>query len=428
MPLERFVLLLILCSGLITGCRNRTELLPKEGGHVVESYIVASSSEHKLLKDAQFAGTLKAGNIEVLYQEGLEAQADCIANLTDKSFSHIQKSTGFQTSATSRIIYLLWSDSAPQDVSQIVWTPGNVLGVILFAQTDDDSCESIISHNSVFPFAFVHEIIEGSLLFRKEGTRIEHDYKRKEFGFINRKVLNYTRWFRESFSTYCAYLAHEAITSDSSFDKNQVSHAMLLNGFSLHPFSALTKVGKDLFSWHLFSSFPPDTRRSPNLPNPQKTITDYYDASFGLFLLIRDKFGEDSIHQIIRGIDTLEYGDGPALIELTNTILDTDIEQLVEDFRFPQTGLYMDPLFPREAELKGLSISEGLLVTIVEPGSPAEKVGIRKNDVIYRINDKDIKANLDFELAIYQLMNHQSVTVNILRDEEEVAIELKLGN
>ena len=72
---------------------------------------------------------------------------------------------------------------------------------------------------------------------------------------------------------------------------------------------------------------------------------------------------------------------------------------------------------------------KGLIVTIVESGSPAEKAGIRKNDVIYRINDKDIKANLDFELAIYQLMSHQSVTVNILRVEEgEVITELKLPN
>jgi len=432
MPQERFVLLLILCSGLITGCCNRTELLPKKGGPVVKSYIVASSRKHELLKDAQFAGTLKKGNVEVLYQAGLQGQANHIAKLTDRTFSHIEKSTGFQfqTSYDSFFtIYLLRTDANFWDCGKIVTTPGNSLGVILLVRTGKDSCESIISNNSVSNSTFVHEIIEGSLIFRKRGTAIEGDYIKKEFGFINRKVLNYTRWFREGFSTYCAYLAHEAITSDSRFDKNKVSHAMLLNGFPLHPFSSLTKIGKDLFSWHYFSSFPPETRLSPNMPNPQKVITDYYDASFGLFLLIRDKFGEDAIYQIIRGIDTLEYADGPALIELTNTILDTDIKQLIEDFHFPQTGLYMEPLFPGVAERKGLGISEGLLVTIVESGSPAEKAGIRKNDVIYRINDKDIKANLDFELAIYQLMSHQSVTVNILRVEEgEVITELKLPN
>lgn len=431
MPREQLALLLILCPVLAAGCRNRTELLPKEGGHVVKSYIVASSSEHKLLKDAQFAGKLKKGNVKVLYQEGLKTQADCIAILTDKSFSHIQKSTGFRTSFDSFTIYLLRTDAILWDVCKIVTTSDNGSGVILIVQSVDDSSESIISHNSVFPFGFVHEIIEGALLFRKEGTRIEHDYKRKEFGFINRKVLNYTRWFREGFASYCGYLAHEAITSEKNFEKNKVSHANLLNGSHQHPFSALTKIGKDLFTWHQFSSFPKETRLSPNLPNPQKTITDYYDASFGLFMLIRDKFGADSIHRIIRGIDTLEHADGPALIELTNTILDTNIEQLVEDFHFPQTGLFMEPLSfysLGKPELKELSVSEGLFITVVEPGSPAEKAGIRKGDVIYRINDKEIKANLDFEFAIYQLMDHQSVTVNISRDEEEAAIELKLCN
>lgn len=428
MPREKLALLLILCPVLAAGCDNSGKLTANEKGIRVHKDTTARANENRLLKDAQFAGTTKAGNIQVLYEAGLQNQADCIANLTYKSFSRILKSTGFRTSTANRTLYLLFSDSTPQDGSEITWTPNNVLGLILFSQTDDDSCESIISYNTVFPFAFFHEIIEGSLLLRKEGTAIENDYIRKEFGFINRKVLNYTRWFREGFSTYCAYLAHEAITSDSRFDKNRVSHAKLLNGFSLHPFSALAKIGKDLFTWHLFSSFPQENLLSPNLPNPQKISSDYYDGSFGLFILIRDKFGADSIHRIIQAIDTLEYADGPALIELTNKILDTDIEQLVEDFHFPQTGLFMHPLFPEEVELKGLSISEGIVVTVVEPGSSAEKAGIRKDDIIYRINDKEIKANLDFEFAIYQLMDRQSVTVNILRDEEEVAIELKLGN
>jgi len=429
MPLEKFALLLILCFVLATGCSNSGKLPANEKVTRVHENTISRASENRLLNDAQFTGILKKGNVEVLYQEGLKTQADCIATLTDKSFSYIEKSTGFQNSYDSFTIYLLRTDANFWNYGKIVTTPGNSLGVILLVQTGKDSCESIISNNSVSNCTFVHEIIEGSLLFRKRGTAIEGDDIKKEFGSINRKVLNYTRWFREGFSTYCAYLAHEAITSDSRFDKNKVSHAMLLNGFPLHPFSSLTKIGKDLFSWHQFSSLPPETRLSPNMPNPQKVITDYYDASFGLFLLIRDKFGEDAIYQIIRGIDTLEYADGPALIELTNTILDTDIKQLIEDFHFPQTGLYMEPLFPGVAERKGLGISEGLVVTIVETGSPAEKAGIRKNDVIYRINDKDIKANLDFELAIYQLMSHQSVTVHILRDEErEVIAELRLVN
>jgi hypothetical protein len=428
MPREQLALLLILCPVLVAGCDNSEKLPANEKVIRVHKSIITGANENRLLKDAQFAGTMKTGNIHVLYEAGLQNQADCIANLTYKSFSCILKSTGFRTSTANRTMYLLRSDSMLWDVSQIVWTPENVLGVILLAQTGEDSCEAIISHNSVLPFGFVHEIIEGSLFFRKEGTALEPDYKRKEFVFFNRKVLNYTRWFREGFASYCAYLAHEAITSDSSFEKNKVSHAMLLNGSHLHPFSALTKVGRDLFTWHQFSSFPKETR-SPNLPNPQKVTSDYYDASFGFFLLIRDKFGADSIHRIIRGIDTLEYANGPALIELTNTILDTDIEQLVEDFHFPQTGLYMHPLFPGEAKLKELNISEGLYVIVIEPGSPAEKAGIRKGDVIYRINDKEIKANLDFEFAIFQLMDHQSVTVNILRDKDvEVIAELRLAN
>jgi len=169
MSQKKCIFLLILCFGLITGCRNQLKLSPKEGVHMVESYI-ASSSEHKLLKDAQFDGTLKSGKIQVSYQAGLQAQADCIANLTDKAFSHIQKSTGFQTSYDSFTIYLLQTDVILWDVCEIVTTLDNSYGVILLVRNEEDSCESIISQNSAFHSAFFHEIIDGSLLFRQEGV------------------------------------------------------------------------------------------------------------------------------------------------------------------------------------------------------------------------------------------------------------------
>lgn len=427
MGLLQFGFLLLLCFVLTAGCGNRVTL-PVNGKSRKELRI-SSVVGHVFLQDSQFAGSVSAGSIEVLYEEGLKDQAQCIAHLTDKSFRHIHNSTGLRTSTAGRTVYLLWKKYSVLDASQIVWTPKKSLGLILFAPPNNNSCESIVSQNSVFPFTFYHEIVEGTLINRKEGTAIEHDYRTKEFVFFNRSILNYTRWFREGFSTYCAYLAHEAIISDELFDKSSVSHSMLLNGCSLHPFSALSKIGNDMFRWHQFSRFPGPLLSSPNLPNPEQTIIDYYDASFGLFLLIRDQFGEDAIARVIRGIDTLERADGPALIKLTNAVLDTDIEQLAEDFCFPKTGLYMEPLFPGQAEHKGLSISEGLFVTVVEEASSAEKAGIRKNDVIYRINDRDVKTNLDFELAIFEFMHEPSVTINVFRDKEgEIVTELRLDN
>lgn len=423
-------LLLILCFFLSAGCSNSRKFPVNEKVRRLVTPI-SRDYKNKLLQDTQFAGKIKKEKVEVLYQAGLQDQANHIAELTYRAFSHIEKSTGFQTACDSFTVYLILTNKSLLDISPIVSISADDLGVILIVKSIDDSNESIVSSNSNFPFNFVHEIVEGSLLFPKEGTRIEFDHERKAFGFINLKILNSTRWFREGFATYCGYLAHEAIISEKNFEENKVSHALLLNGSHLHPFSALSKIGKGLFFWNQYSRFSPETSVPPNLPNPRKGIVDYYDASFGLFLLIRDKFGEDSIRKIIRGINTLEYADGPALIKLINTILDTDIKQMVKNFHFPQTGLYMEPLYFAsfgEPKLKELSVFEGLYVTVVEPGSPAEKAGIRKNDVIYRINDRDTKANIDFELAIYQFMGHQSVTVHILRDQEqEVTAELTLA-
>jgi len=394
----------------------------------LESFI-RDSQENGLLKDAQFAGTHVSGNVCVFYQIGLQNQAECIAKLTDKAFSHIKNSTGFHPFYDSFTIYLLRSDSLHWDIGKIVITPDHSLGVILIAQNGKDSCESIISESPDFPYTYFHEITEDSLIRKKEGISFEPDWQSKKLGFIKRTKINHTRWFREGFSTYCAWLAHETIISDSSFDRNQVTQAILHNGSHDHPFSALTKIGTKLFSWHQLSTFPPDTRPSPNLPTAQENMIEYYDASFGLFLLIRDRFGQDAICRIILGIDTLERADGPAIIKLTNKVLNTDIIQLVEDFHFPKTGLYMDPLFPGMGKFKNLSISEGCLVLVVESDSPAEKAGIRENDVIYRINDKDVKTNIDFELVIYEFMHQQNITVNIWRENVgEVVVDLNLSS
>jgi hypothetical protein len=423
MTSRRLTVLCILCCSLIISCRNTNSAQTNK--HVV-NYPIVPGSRHELLKDAKFVGTVQSGNVQAFYPSELQSQAECLADLINKSLSSIESNTGFKTSFNVYTIYLLQTNEAPCGMSPVVSTADHSDGVILLAQTEKDTCESIIAQNPAI-HAFFHEIIEGSLLLRKEGTRLKNDYIRRDFGLIKRKVFNYTRWFREGFSTYCSWLAHESMTSDSRFGKNHVSHVMMLNGFPLHPFSALEKIGKDLFSWHQFYDPLPDTGVSPNLPNLPKSVIDYYDASFGLFLLIQDQFGQDAIRRIILSLDELEYADGPALINITNTVLNTDIKQLVEDFHFPKTGLYMEPLFPGVAQSKGWDISEGCYVTVVERGSTAEKAGIRENDVIHGINDRDIKTNLDFELAMYQFRRQPGVKVYIWREKEgELTRELKV--
>ena len=76
----------------------------------------------------------------------------------------------------------------------------------------------------------------------------------------------------------------------------------------------------------------------------------------------------------------------------------------------------------------GLPIDNGALVSAVTPGSPAEKAGIKKDDIITQINGDEV----DQENSLYSLLSkHQvgeKVKLNVLRDRtNRQMIEVTLG-
>ncbi len=88
------------------------------------------------------------------------------------------------------------------------------------------------------------------------------------------------------------------------------------------PFTSLAKVGDKLFTW-------------PQSPATEQERT-YYNAALGLFLLIADTYGEQTIRYIMREIADRETVDGKDLIEIANRVLGTDVRRLAEEFQVPR--------------------------------------------------------------------------------------------
>jgi S1-C subfamily serine protease len=73
--------------------------------------------------------------------------------------------------------------------------------------------------------------------------------------------------------------------------------------------------------------------------------------------------------------------------------------------RTPQLGVLLE-------EMK-----EGLLIKEVKPGSLAEKIGLKREDVILEINNKRVQKVSDLKLIL-----------TFLEDDEILAVRIKRGN
>jgi len=62
-------------------------------------------------------------------------------------------------------------------------------------------------------------------------------------------------------------------------------------------------------------------------------------------------------------------------------------------------------------------VKEGLLIKEVKPGSLAEKIGLKREDVILEINNKRVQKVSDLKLVL-----------TFLEDGEKLAIKIKRGN
>jgi S1-C subfamily serine protease len=78
----------------------------------------------------------------------------------------------------------------------------------------------------------------------------------------------------------------------------------------------------------------------------------------------------------------------------------------------------------RVARVSGLPEASGLLVLSIEPGSPAERAGVRERDVIVAFGDRPI-AGID---ALHRVLTEETIgaptTITVLRPTEQAVLEI----
>ena len=94
------------------------------------------------------------------------------------------------------------------------------------------------------------------------------------------------------------------------------------------------------------------------------------------------------------------------------------VKQLAEfgEVRRGRLGVLIQDLTPELAEALDLAITEGAVITRVEPGSPAEAAGLAAGDVVLAVEDVPISSSADLRNRIGLVRVGQEVELTVLRE------------
>ncbi len=102
--------------------------------------------------------------------------------------------------------------------------------------------------------------------------------------------------------------------------------------------------------------------------------------------------------------------------------------QLIQKGRveYPYVGINYQPIDPTVASILNLATSDGVLVTQVDPYSPAGKSGVQEGDVVLAIDSQKIDQEHSLTSLLFARKAGDKVTLTILRDGRQMQVSLTL--
>jgi 2-alkenal reductase len=104
-------------------------------------------------------------------------------------------------------------------------------------------------------------------------------------------------------------------------------------------------------------------------------------------------------------------------------------EQIIEDgyFARPHIGIRWQSISPRLARAYNLPVQWGTYVSDVFPGSPADRSGLDKGDIITHIDDIALDQNHTYINTLFAHQPGEEVTITLVRSGKELSVSLVLG-
>jgi serine protease Do len=89
-----------------------------------------------------------------------------------------------------------------------------------------------------------------------------------------------------------------------------------------------------------------------------------------------------------------------------------------------EIGIHVQSITPSLAAGLGLPVDQGVIVSDVMPGSPAESAGLKIQDIILSIDDKPVGSLPMFGMYMYMLREGDRVKIQVLRGSEKILVEV----
>jgi serine protease Do len=90
-------------------------------------------------------------------------------------------------------------------------------------------------------------------------------------------------------------------------------------------------------------------------------------------------------------------------------------------------GVNISPIDATTRKVLGLSDNEGVMVSKLEKDSPAEKAGIKKGDIITKVNGESVNSPEDLQITVGSLKPGSHVSVEFYRDRKKMNADVKLN-
>ena len=365
------------------------------------------NNEPPLVLDETFAGevTGPASRVKADYQAGLEGQARTLAAFLEEVLSRTERELGLRLAAGVRL-YVLNVDRPPRSLQARLTMKDGAMPYPVFIPKGQAGRSPITQPLLDDLYSLLHEVVELALCWPGGPGRVRALADVETMGGLYR-VRNHTRWFRDGYANYAAYVGlHEAREAAGEQWPKWLSVNSMVHE---RPFSALAEVGRGLFRWDQFSTGDQQRR---------------YEAALGLFLLIERRHGRDAIRRIMVAASQLEYADGPALVATCSRVLGTDVRKMAEDFQFPNLGLELQPCGDNRGDGPD-GLRWAVLVTGARAGGAGARAGFRKGDVIVRVNGRRVENVLDLELALMERPVAGTVELEVERNRKPRTITLR---